>query len=135
MNNEYECRRGEPRQGRGQAVPKELQSSAIDLNGIKWFALVDCINACFSKDLSAIVAMAPSLRRLDVQVSALRAVLMQLSAHKAAFCSVEGGSAKAAAISAAETHVHTLMRELQDITDALHAVHAVAEFSLRKEAR
>ncbi len=135
MKNEYECRRGEPRQGRGQAVPKEPPSSAIDLNGIKGFALVDCINACFSGDLSAIVSMAPSLRRLDVQVSALRAVLMQLSAHKAAFCTAEGGSTKAAAISAAETHVQTLLREFQDIADALHAVHAVAEFSLRKEAR
>ena len=97
--------------------------------------MVDCINACFSEDLSAIVSMAPSLRRLDVQVSALSAVLMQFSAHKAAFCTAEGGSTKAAAISAAETHVHTLLRELQDIADALHAVHAVAEFSLRKEAR
>lgn len=135
MKNEYECRRGEPRQGRGQAVHKEPQSSAIDLNGIKGFALVDCINACFSEDLSTIVSMAPSLRRLDVQVSALSAVLMQFSAHKAAFCTAEGGSTKAAAISAAETHVHTLLRELQDIADALHAVHAVAEFSLRKEAR
>lgn len=96
MKNEYECRRGKPRQGRGQAVPKEPQSCAIDLNGIKGFALVDCINACFSGDLSAIVSMAPSLRRLDVQVSALRAVLMQFSAQR---------SAKAAAISTAETHV------------------------------
>lgn len=122
MKNEYECRHGEPRQGRGQAAPKEPQSSAIDLNGIKGFALVDCINACFSGDLSAIVSMAPSLRRLDVQVSALRAVLMQFSAQR---------SAKAAA----ETHVCALMQELKDIADALHAVHAVAEFSLRKEAR
>jgi hypothetical protein len=122
MKNEYECRHGEPRQGRGQAVPKEPQSSAIDLNGIKGFALVDCINACFSGDLSAIVSIAPSLRRLDVQVSALRAVLMQFSA-------------KAAAISTAETHVCALMQELKDIADALHAVHAVAEFSLRKGAR
>jgi len=88
--------------------------------------LVDCINACFSGDLSAIVSMAPSLRRLDVQVSALRAVLMQFSAQR---------SAKAAAISTAETHVCALMQELKDIADALHAVHAVAEFSLRKEAR
>ena len=70
MKNEYECRRGEPRQGRGQAVPKEPPSSA-----------------------------------------------------------------KAAAISTAETHVCALMNELKDIADALHAVHAVAEFSLRKEAR
>lgn len=122
MKNEYECRHGEPRQGRGQAAPKEPQSSAIDLNGIKGFALVDCINACFSGDLSAIVSMAPSLRRLDVQVSALRAVLMQFSAQRSA-------------ISTAETHVCALMQELKDIADALHAVHAVAEFSLRKEAR
>lgn len=122
MKNEYECRRGEPRQGRGQADPKEPQSSAIDLNGIKGFALVDCINACFSGDLSAIVSMAPSLRRLDVQVSALRAVLMQFSAQRSA-------------ISTAETHVCALMQELKDIADALHAVHAVAEFSLRKGAR
>lgn len=121
MKNEYECRHGKPRQGRGQAAPKEPQSSAIDLNGIKGFALVDCINACFSGDLSAIVSMTPSLRRLDVQVSALRAVLMQFGAQR---------SVKAAAISEAETHVHTLMRELTDIADALHAVHAVAEFSL-----
>lgn len=126
MNNGYECRRGEPRQGRRQVVPKEPQSSAIDLNGIKGFALVDCINACFSENLTAIVSMAPSLRRLDVQVSALSAVLMQFSAQR---------SAKAAAISTAETHVHALMQELKDIADALHAVHAVAEFSLRKEAR
>ena len=126
MKNEYECRHGEPRHGRGQAVPKEPQSSAIDLNGIKGIALVDCINACFSGDLSAIVSMTTNLRRLDVQVSALSAVLMQFSAQR---------SAKAAAISTAETHVHTLLRELQDIADALHAVHAVAEFSLRKEVR
>ena len=133
MSDKFECRHGEPRQGRGQAVSKKPQSSAIDLNGIKGIALVDCINACFSGDLSAIVSMTSNLRRLDVQVSALSAVLMQLSAHKESLC--EQGGAKAAAISAAETHVHTLMRELKDIADALHAVHAVAEFSLRKEAR
>lgn len=129
MSDKFECRHGKPRQGRGQAVPKELQSGAIDLNGIKGIALVDCINACFSGDLSAIVSMAPSLRRLDFQVSALRAVLMQFNAHKESLCE-QGG-----AISAAETHVHTLMRELKDIADALHTVHAVAEFSLRKEVR
>lgn len=110
----------------GRPSLKSLNQCAIDLNGIKGFALVDCINACFSGDLSAIVSMAPSLRRLDVQVSALRAVLMQFSAQR---------SAKAAAISTAETHVCALMQELKDIADALHAVHAVAEFSLRKEAR
>lgn len=126
MSDKFECRHGEPRQGRGQAVPKEPQSGAIDLNGIKGIALVDCINACFSGDLSAIVSMTSNLRRLDVQVSALRAVLMQFSAQR---------SAEAAAISTAETHVCTLMRELKDIADALHTVHAVAEFSLRKEVR
>lgn len=126
MSDKFECRHGEPRQGRGQAVSKEPQSSAIDLSGIKGIALVDCINACFSGDLSAIVSMAPSLRRLDVQVSALSALLMQFGAQR---------PAKAAALSEAETHVHSLLRELQDIADALHAVHAVAEFSLRKEVR
>ena len=126
MSDKFECRHGEPRQGRGQAVSKKPQSSAIDLNGIKGIALVDCINACFSGDLSAIVSMTSNLRRLDVQVSALSAVLMQFSAQR---------SAKAAAISTAETHVCALMQELKDIADALHTVHAVAEFSLRKEAR